>query len=136
VNKILLGLLLGALLGLFDGWTARFYDTVRPDEYTMIMGGSTFKGVVTGLAAGFAARKWNSIKAGLSAGLIVGLLFSAIIGYNEGETRRLLADRVARHRARHRGRDRRPAIRQERGAGVTGYFASTAASAWYSRRSL
>jgi hypothetical protein len=83
VNKILLGLLLGALLGLFDGWTARFYDTVRPDEYTMIMGGSTFKGVVTGLAAGFAARKWNSIKAGLSAGLIVGLLFSAIIGYNE-----------------------------------------------------
>lgn len=81
MSKILLGLLLGAALGLFDGWTARFYETVRPDEYVGIMGGSTFKGLVTGLAAGFWAKKKNSIQAGVVAGVIVGFLFSALIGY-------------------------------------------------------
>lgn len=81
MNKILLGLLLGAALGLFDGWTARFYETVKPEEYAGIMGGSTFKGLITGIAAGWAAKRKNSVGAGVIAGVVVGFLFSAIVGY-------------------------------------------------------
>ncbi len=81
MSKILLALVLGAVLGCVDGWTARFYDTVKPEEYLGIIGGSTVKGVLTGLAAGFAARKTNSLRAGILTGVIVGFGLSFAVGY-------------------------------------------------------
>lgn len=44
-----------------------------------IIVGSTFKGVVVGLIAGFFARKVNSLPLGIAVGLGAGLLFAYLI---------------------------------------------------------
>jgi hypothetical protein len=75
MNKILLGVVLGAVLGFFDGLTAWFTPEARP----MIQGiliGSTFKGLLTGMAAGIFARKYRSWKVGLLFGLGIGMILS------------------------------------------------------------
>jgi hypothetical protein len=72
MNKILVGLILGTLLGAVDGLTAWFTPEVRKDILTIIIG-STFKGIVAGIAAGIFARKVKSTPAGIVFGLIVGL---------------------------------------------------------------
>jgi len=58
MNKPVFGLLLGGVLGIFDGLSAWFYPEVR----TQIMGiviGSTFKGLITGVCIGYFAKKVN-----------------------------------------------------------------------------
>ena len=75
MNKVLLGLVLGGGLGVLDGLTAWFTPAVRP----MILGivfGSTVKGMVAGVAAGWFARKVRSVPAGVAFGLVVGLLLA------------------------------------------------------------
>jgi membrane associated rhomboid family serine protease len=42
----------------------------------MIVVGSTLKGLVVGLAAGFFARKVRSVPLGIAFGLVLGLLFA------------------------------------------------------------
>jgi len=54
MSKPLLGLLLGAALGLLDGLGAFAYPGVAT-MMTSIIIGSTFKGLITGLATGFFA---------------------------------------------------------------------------------
>jgi hypothetical protein len=59
-------------LRLFDGSTAMLY----PDSRPLIVGiliGSTFKGLITGLVAGFFARKFQSIPLGILVGLVAGM---------------------------------------------------------------
>jgi hypothetical protein len=75
MSKLVWGLLLGGGLGVLDGLTAWF----TPDVRAQIMGivvGSTFKGVLTGLAAGLFARKVRSTAGGLLVGLAAGALLS------------------------------------------------------------
>lgn len=72
MNKILLGLVLGAILGIFDGATAWFTPDARPMMLQVIVG-STIKGIMAGVAAGIFARKVHSTLAGIVFGLIVGL---------------------------------------------------------------
>ena len=72
MNKVLLGLVLGAILGFFDGATAWFTPEARPMMLQIIVG-STIKGIMAGVAAGIFARKVNSTPAGIVFGLIVGL---------------------------------------------------------------
>lgn len=75
MNKPLLGLLAGSALGLIDGLTALFTPAVKP--YLMgILIGSTAKGLIVGLAAGFFARKVRSVPMGIAFGLVCGLLFA------------------------------------------------------------
>jgi predicted membrane protein len=72
MNKVVLGLLLGGGLGVLDGLTAWFTPAVRP----MILGivvGSTLKGMIAGIAAGWFARKVHWVPAGIAFGLVVGL---------------------------------------------------------------
>ena len=72
MNKPMLGLCLGALLGAIDGASAYFYPDVR--EYGMITGiviGSMGKGLVAGLVTGLIARKLQSIPLGIVAGFVV-----------------------------------------------------------------
>src|SRR5207249_1417583 len=60
MNKPVFGLLLGGILGIFDGLSVWFYPEVR----TQIMGiviGSTFKGLITGVCIGYFAKKVNSL---------------------------------------------------------------------------
>jgi len=59
-NKVFIGLTLGAVLGIFDGLTAWFTPEARAGLAGIIVG-SCFKGLLTGLAAGFFARKVKSM---------------------------------------------------------------------------
>lgn len=72
MNKVLIGVILGAVLGLFDGATAWFTPDARPMMLQIIIG-STVKGIIAGVAAGIFARKVRSTPAGIVFGLLVGL---------------------------------------------------------------
>lgn len=77
MNKILVGLLLGAVLGALDGMTAWF--TPDPVVHAGIIGiviGSTFKGMIAGIAAGWFARKVRSLAWGIAFGLLIGALLA------------------------------------------------------------
>ena len=73
MNKPVVGLLIGAVLGAIDGASAWFYGPEIQAQITGIVIGSTCKGLITGLAAGFFARKIGSVPLGIVFGLIVGL---------------------------------------------------------------
>ncbi|MBL8175752.1 MAG: hypothetical protein JNK48_13845 [Bryobacterales bacterium] len=75
LNKPLVGIVLGAILGLFDGSTAMLYPDSRPLIVSILIG-STFKGLFTGLVAGFFARKFQSIPIGILIGLLAGMAFT------------------------------------------------------------
>ncbi|HKN61082.1 MAG TPA: hypothetical protein VJW93_07900 [Candidatus Acidoferrales bacterium] len=72
MNKIVYGLILGGILGIFDGLTAWFTPAVRP-QLLMIVVGSTIKGIIAGVLIGFFAKKVNSLPLGILFGLAVGL---------------------------------------------------------------
>jgi hypothetical protein len=78
MNKILLGLLLGTVLGALDGATAYLTPEVRVEMATIIIG-STFKGLVGGILIGFFARKVQSVPLGILFGLAVGALLALAI---------------------------------------------------------
>src|SRR5215467_8508247 len=78
MNKPVFGFLLGGILGIFDGLTALLYPEARPMIAGIVVG-STFKGIITGLAIGFFARKVNSIVWGTVFGLAVGLFLSYLV---------------------------------------------------------
>ena len=76
MKKPVFGMLLGGILGVFDGLSAL---VSAPETAPQIMGiviGSTFKGVVAGLLIGWFARKMNSLPLGILFGLGVGLLLA------------------------------------------------------------
>jgi hypothetical protein len=75
MSKPILGLILGGVLGIFDGLTAYFTPQVR-DQLLGIVIGSTVKGLVAGVAIGFFAKRVNSLSTGIAFGLGVGLLLA------------------------------------------------------------
>jgi hypothetical protein len=75
MNKILVGLIVGAILGVVDGATAWFTPAVREQILTIIIG-STFKGVIAGIAAGWYARRVQSVPKGITFGFVVGLVLA------------------------------------------------------------
>jgi len=75
MNKILVGLAAGALLGAIDGATAWFYPETRP-VIGGIIAGSTFKGLLVGLFSGWFARKVDSTKWGIATAAALGLLLA------------------------------------------------------------
>ena len=79
MNKPLFGLILGGILGVFDGLTALLS---APETRTHIAGiviGSTFKGLVAGVLIGLFARKVKSLPLCILFGLIVGALFAYLV---------------------------------------------------------
>lgn len=80
MSKTVLGLLLGAALGLIDGASAYLYpyEDVRA-QILMIIVGSTVKGLVTGAAAGYFATRLRSLPLGIVFGLLVGVLLSWLV---------------------------------------------------------
>lgn len=87
MTKPLLGLLIGAILGLFDGATALAYP-INMDDFPIIVVSSTIKGLIAGWVAGIFARKTRSIPLGILLGLAVGgvLSYLASLGaaYEDG----------------------------------------------------
>jgi hypothetical protein len=78
MNKVVYGLLLGAVLGAFDGMTAWFTPEVRSEIVTIVIG-STFKGLVAGASAGYFAKKVNSLPLGILFGLSIGMFLAYLV---------------------------------------------------------
>ena len=75
MSKPLIGIIVGAVLGAFDGLTAWFTPAVR-DQLAGIVVSSTFKGIIAGIASGFFAKKFHSLPLGLLFGLAIGALLA------------------------------------------------------------
>ena len=78
MSKPVLGIVLGGILGVFDGLTAYF----TPEARSLLLGiviGSTFKGLVAGLTIGFFSKKVHSLPWGIVFGLAVGLFFAFLV---------------------------------------------------------
>jgi hypothetical protein len=84
MNKITYGLILGGILGIFDGLTSWFTPEVRPALMGIVLG-STFKGLLAGVLIGVFARKVHSLALGVLFGLGVGLLFAFFIAHMQGK---------------------------------------------------
>ncbi len=67
MSKTLLGLVLGGILGIFDGLTAWFTPAVRAQLVTIVIG-STVKGLIAGVLIGYFSRKVHSLPLGLAFG--------------------------------------------------------------------
>jgi len=78
MNKIVVGIVFGLLLGAIDGATAWFYPEARP-LIGGILVGSSIKGMVVGLLSGWFARKVQSTAWGIAVGASFGLLFAYIV---------------------------------------------------------
>ncbi|HEX9945103.1 MAG TPA: hypothetical protein VGG03_24095 [Thermoanaerobaculia bacterium] len=79
MNKPVFGLVLGGILGIFDGLTAL---VSAPETRTQILGiviGSTVKGLIAGVLIGFFARKVRSLPLGILFGLAVGALLAYLV---------------------------------------------------------
>ena len=72
MSKTLLGVVIGGVLGIFDGLTALISAPEVAPAIVGIVIGSTIKGLIAGAAIGFFARKVRSLPAGLLFGLAVG----------------------------------------------------------------
>ena len=75
MNKVALGLLVGGILGIFDGLSAWFTPAVRAQLLGIVIG-STVKGLIAGILIGYFAKKVNSLPLGLLFGLGIGLLLA------------------------------------------------------------
>ena len=80
MNKIWLGVLLGGILGVFDGLTAWFTPEVRAGLVGIVFG-STIKGMIAGVLIGVFARKFHSLALGILFGLGVGLALAFMIAH-------------------------------------------------------
>ncbi len=79
MSKLLLGIVLGLVLGAFDGLTA--YFSPEKDQLSAIVMGSSIKGLIVGLLTGFYASRVDSLKKGVIFGLVAGLFFAFLTAY-------------------------------------------------------
>lgn len=78
MKKVLFGLILGTILGAFDGMTAWFTPAVRSQMMGIIIG-SSIKGLIAGILIGWFAKKVNSLLLGILFGLGIGLILAFIV---------------------------------------------------------
>jgi|SRR5688572_492893 len=76
MNKPVLGLVAGGVLGIFDGLTALVSAPEVAPQIAGIVIGSMGKGLVAGVLIGWFAKKVNSLSAGIVFGLVMGALFA------------------------------------------------------------
>ena len=76
MKKPVFAMLLGGVLGIFDGLTALVSAPELKSAIAGIVIGSTFKGIIAGLLIGLFARRYNSLPLGIAFGTVVGLLLA------------------------------------------------------------
>jgi len=76
MNKPVLGLVAGGVLGIFDGLTALVSAPEVAPQIAGIVIGSMGKGLVAGVLIGWFAKKVNNLGAGVVFGLLMGALFA------------------------------------------------------------
>src|SRR5688572_14936637 len=76
MNKPVLGLVAGGVLGVLDGLTALVSAPEVAPQITAIVLGSMGKGLIAGVLIGWFARKVNSLPLGILFGLTIGALFA------------------------------------------------------------
>lgn len=76
MNKPVLGLVAGGVLGIFDGLTALVSAPEVAPQIATIVAGSMGKGLVAGVLIGWFAKKVNNLGAGILFGLAMGALFA------------------------------------------------------------
>jgi hypothetical protein len=79
MNKPLFGLLLGGVLGIFDGLTALISAPETRPEIVGIVIGSMVKGLIAGVLIGYFAKKVKSLPLGILFGLAVGALLAYLV---------------------------------------------------------
>lgn len=79
MKKPVIGLILGGVLGIFDGLTALISAPEVAPQIVGIVIGSTLKGLVVGALTGWFARKVSSLPAGIAFGLAVGAFFAFLV---------------------------------------------------------
>ena len=84
MNKVLLGLIVGGVLGVLDGVSSWLAPAARPMIVEIIIG-STIKGLVTGVLIGVFARRVQSLPLGIVFGLGVGLVLSFLVAAMQPE---------------------------------------------------
>jgi len=87
MSKPLLGLILGGVLGAFDGLSALVSSPDVPAVKEGIVGiviGSTMKGLIVGVVTGFVARKFNSLGIGIACGLTLGFALALVVAVLQG----------------------------------------------------
>jgi len=84
MNKIVVGLVFGLILGAIDGATAWFYPEAR-SLMGGILVGSSIKGMIVGLSSGWFARKVESTKWGVVVGAVLGLVFAYLVAAMQHE---------------------------------------------------
>lgn len=72
MKKPVLGLVLGGVLGIFDGLSALVSAPEVAPEIVTIVIGSTFKGIIAGVAIGYFSHRVKSLPLGILFGLAVG----------------------------------------------------------------
>jgi hypothetical protein len=79
MKKPVLGMLLGAVLGVFDGLTALISAPELKGEIMSIVIGSTFKGLIVGAIIGWYATRTSSLAKGMLVGMLVSAFFALLI---------------------------------------------------------
>jgi hypothetical protein len=78
VTKPMLGLAVGGTLGLLDGLSGFLEPSLSP-VMTSVITFSLLKGLVTGIAIGYFAKKVHSVAFGILAGLAIAAVLSLLV---------------------------------------------------------
>ncbi|MGH9202049.1 MAG: hypothetical protein ACRD2A_12540 [Vicinamibacterales bacterium] len=79
MKKPVFAMLLGGILGIFDGLTALVSAPQEAPNIVGIVIGSTVKGVVAGLIIGLVAQRTQSLAIGIVVGLAVGAFLAWLV---------------------------------------------------------
>jgi len=79
MTKPVFGMLLGGVLGVFDGLTALISAPETRPQIVEIVMGSTVKGIAAGLLIGYLARRLRSLPLAILVGAAIGAFFAYLV---------------------------------------------------------
>lgn len=83
MSKPIFGLVLGGILGIFDGLSALISAPETAPGIVGIVLGSTFKGLLAGILIGWFSKKVDSMPLALLFGLVVGAALAGLVVWGQ-----------------------------------------------------